>query len=204
MKKDLAGSTYCNGRFEVNSTVNTIKNGIHIANLTLKAPKVDLAVNGNVTKLNQKFPYISFQTTINKSRSENIITLLPGEENLLPDFNFYLLKKHVFYSDVIGHINVKGIANNPELFGNVLITDGYLSERIPNTSKGATVKLSMDKQIMHLDANVQTDPSEEVNVTGDFKLFTNRRSDLHITSTKNINLSKVYKVIMPLHNIMRI
>lgn len=203
MKKDLAGSTYCNGRFEVNSTVNTIKNGIHIANLTLKAPKVDLAVNGNVTKLNQKFPYLDLQTTINKSRSENIITLLPGEENLLPDFNFYLLKKHVFYSDVIGHINVKGIANNPELFGNVLITDGYLSERIPNTSKGATVKLSMDKQIMHLDANVQTDPSEEVNVTGDFKLFTNRRSDLHITSTQNINLSKVYKVIMPLHNIIK-
>lgn len=203
MKKDLAGSSYCNGRLEITSTINTLKNGIHIENMTLKAPKVDLAVNGNVTKLNQKFPYLDLQTTINKSRSENIIPLLPGEENLLPEFNFYLLKKHMFYSDAMGHINVKGIANNPELFGNVLITDGYLIERIPNTSKGATVKLSMEKQKLHLDANVQTDPNEEVDVKGDFKLFTNRHSDLHIKSTKNINLAKVYTVIMPLHNIIK-
>ncbi len=203
MKKDLAGSTFCNGRIDLKTTINTLKNGIRIENLTLKAPKVDLGISGDVTKLNQKIPYLDLQGTINNSRSENIIPLLPGEENLLPDFNFYLLKKHILYSNVMGHINVKGIANNPELFGNVLITDGYLIERIPNTSKGATVKLSMNKQIMHLDANVQTDPKEEVNVKGDFKLFTNRRSDLHITSTKNINLSKVYKVIMPLHNIIK-
>lgn len=203
MKKDIAGSTFCNGHIDLKSTINTLKNGIHIDNLTFKAPNVDLGIKGDVTKLNQKFPYLDLQGTINPSRSESIIPLLPGEENLLPDFNFYLLKKHVFYSNVMGHINVKGIANNPELFGNVLITDGYLIERIPNTSKGATVKLSMNKQIMHLDANVQTDPKEEVNVKGDFKLFTNRRSDLHITSTKNINLSKVYKVIMPLHNIIK-
>lgn len=203
MKKDIAGSSFCNGRIEIKTILNTLKNGIHLESLTLKAPKVNLAANGNITNLNKKFPYLDIQTTINPSRSENFITLLPGEETLLPDFNFYLLKKHIFYSNVMGHINIKGVANNPELFGNVLITDGYLIERIPNTSQGATVKLSMDKQILHLDANVQTDPREEVDVTGDFKLFTNRRSDIHIKSTKNINLLKAYNVVMPLHNIIK-
>lgn len=203
MKKDLAGSSYCNGRVEIESILNTVKNGININKLTFKAPKVDLAANGTISKLNQKMPYLDIQTTINESRSENLIPLLPGEENLLPEFNFYLLKKHVFYSKAIGNIQVKGIANNPELFGNVLITDGYLEDRIPNTSRGANVKLSFDKQILSLDANVQVDPKEEVDVKGYFKLFTNRRSNLHITSTKNINMSKVYKVIMPLHNIIK-
>lgn len=203
MKKDLAGSSYCNGRLEIKSTLNTLKNGIHIESLTVNAPKVDLGLKGSITKLNQKYPYLDLQTTINKSRTENLIPLLPGEEQLVPEFNFYLLKKHVLYSDAIGHINIKGVANEPDLFGNVLLTDGYLTERVPNTPQGATVKLSMEKQMMHLDANVPTDPTEEVNVVGDFKLFTNKTTDLHITSTKNINLAKVYKVIVPLHNIIR-
>ncbi len=203
MKKDTAGSSFCNGRLEINTTLNTLKNGIHLENLTIKAPKVDFAASGNITKLNKKIPYLDIQTTINPSRSENIIPLLPGEENLLPDFNFYLLKKHIFYSNIMGHINIKGIANNPELFGNVLITDGYLIKRIPDTTEGATVKLSMEKQMMHLDANVETAPNEGVDVTGDFKLFTNRRSDIHIKSTKNISLLKAYNVVMPLHNIIK-
>lgn len=203
MKSDRAGSTFCDGRLEIKSTINTLKDGIHIENLTLNAPKINLAANGKVTQLNKKFPYLDVNATINESRSENIITLLPGEEKLLPEFNFYLLKKHVLYSDVMGNIQVKGIANNPELFGNVLISDGYLEKRIPNTKKGATVKLSMDKQMMHLDANVETDPNQKVDVTGDFKLFTNRRSDIHIKSTEKIDMLKAYNVVMPLHNIIK-
>lgn len=203
MKNDRAGSTFCNGRLEIKSTLNTLKDGIHIENLTLNAPKINLAANGKVTQLNKKFPYLDVNATINESRSENIITLLPGEEKLLPEFNFYLLKKHVLYSDVMGNIQVKGIANNPELFGNVLISDGYLEKRIPNTKKGATVKLSMDKQMMHLDANVETDPNQKVDVIGDFKLFTNRRSDIHIKSTEKIDMLKAYNVVMPLHNIIK-
>lgn len=203
MKKDTAGSSFCNGRLEIKTTMNTLRNGLYLESLTLNAPKVDLAASGSITNLNKKIPYLDVQTTINPSRSESFIPLLPGEENLLPDFNFYLLKKHIFYSNVMGHINIKGVANNPDLFGNVLITDGYLINRIPNTSKGATVKLSFDKQILHLDANVETDPKEEVDVTGDFKLFKNKRSDIHIKSTKNINLVKAYDVVMPLHNIIR-
>ena len=97
---------------------------------------------------------------MNESRSENIITLLPGEENLLPEFNFYLLKKHILFSDIMANLEVKGSGLDTEFFGNVLISDGYLIKRIPNTEKGATVKLSLNKQVMQLDANVKTDPKE--------------------------------------------
>lgn len=203
MNPDLAQASYCNGKLTINSNIETLKNGIHIDNLSIKGKNIDISASGDVTKLNSRIPDLNIKTVLNPSRSENIITLLPGYEKLLPEFNFYLLKKHNFFADVMGNLAIKGKANEPEMFGDFLISDAYLIKRIPNTKEGARVKLSLKKQIMHLDAFVETDPNENVKVVGDFKLFTNRRSDLHIKSTKNINLSKAQEVVLPLHNILK-
>lgn len=203
MNPDIAQASYCDDNLAIKTEIETIKNGIHIDNLSIKAPKVDFSANGDITKLNARIPDLNVKTVLNKSRSENIITLLPGYEKLLPEFNFYLLKKHILYSDVMGNLEIKGRANAPEMFGSVLISDAYLIKRIPNTKEGAKVKLTLNKQIMNLDARVATDPGEEVTVKGHFKLFINRRSDLHLKSTKNIDLAKAQAVVLPLHNILK-
>lgn len=203
MNEDLAQATYCDGKLTINSNISTIHNGIHIDKLSLNADKIDFSASGDITKLNSKMPDLNIRAILNKSRSENIITLLPGYEKLLPEFNFYLLKKHILYADVMGNVEIKGQANQPEMFGNVLIDDAYLIKRIPDTKEGARVKLSLNKQIMTLDAHVTTDPKEEINVNGKFKLFVNRNSDLYIKSSKNINLAKAQAVVMPLHNILK-
>lgn len=203
MNEDLAQASYCDDVLTIKSTLETLHNGIHIDRLSINAPKVDISASGDITKLNNKIPDLNIKAILNKSRSENIITLLPGYEKLLPEFNFYLLKKHILYSDAMGNLEIKGKANAPEMFGNILISDAYLIKRIPNTKEGARIKLSLKKQMMNLDAWVETDPKEELTVKGDFKLFTNRRSDLHIKSTKNIDLAKAQAVVMPLHNILK-
>lgn len=203
MNSDIAQSTYCDGLLEIQSTIKTLRNGVHFDKLTINAKNIDIAANGDVTKLNSKMPHLNLKVALNPSRAENIITLLPGYEKLLPEFNFYLLKKHIFYANAMGNIEIKGVANSPELFGKFLITDGYLIKRIPNTKEGAKVELSLNKRTMTLHANVATDPKEEVDINGTFKLFVDRRSDLRITSTKNINLAKAQEVILPLHNILK-
>lgn len=203
MNEDLAQSTYCKDTLTIKSDIETIKNGIHVNDLSISAPKVDLSASGDIKDLNEKIPYLDVKTVINKSRTENVITLLPGYENLLPEFNFYLLKKHILYADALGNLDIKGKANAPEMYGDILLSDAYLIKRIPNTKEGARIKLSLNKQIMHLDGWVETDPKEEVTVIGDFKLFTNRHSDLRIKSTKNISLKKAQEVVLPLHDILK-
>lgn len=201
--KDSASSIYCKDKLEIKSNVSTIKNGIEINDFTVNAKDVALLVRGNITKLNAKYPVLNLSTTIHNTRSEKVIPLLPGEEKLLPDFNFYLLKKHVFYSLVNGHIDIKGRANSPDLFGKVLIEDGYLTNRIPNTPAGATVKIELEKNILSLNTFVPTDMEENVTVNGKFILFRDKTSDVYIKSTKNINLKKAQTVLMPLHNIIK-
>lgn len=203
MNKDLAQSSYCDGILTIKSDIETLRNGIHINSLSVKAPQVDVSANGDVTRLNEKIPYLNVKTVINPSRTEKAIPILPGYENLLPEFNFYKLKKYIIYADAIGHLDIIGKANAPEMFGDILLSDAYLIKRIPNTKEGARIKLSLNKQIMHLDAWVETDPNQEVTVIGDFKLFINRRSDLHIKSTKNISLEKAIVVVNPLHEILK-
>ena len=201
--KDSASSIYCKDKLEIKSSVSTIKNGIEINDFTVNAKDIALLVRGSITKLNAKYPTLNLSTTIHNTRSEKVIPLLPGEENLLPDFNFYLLKKHIFYSLINGHVDIKGKANSPDLFGKVLIEDGYLINRIPNTPEGTTIKIALNKNILSLDTFVPTDMEENVTVNGKFILFRDKTSDVYIKSTKNINLKKAQTVLMPLHNIIR-
>lgn len=201
--KDRPSSIWFDDRLEIKNDISTIKNGLNIHNFTIKAENIDLTAQGKVSKLNAKYPYLDLKTTINNTRSENIIPLLPGEENLLPEFNFYLLKKHVFYSLVNGHMDIKGKANAPDLFGKILVSDGYLTTRVPNAPRGATVKMDFNKNIMGLDVLVPADPEESVAVRGKFLLFKDKTSDLYITSTPNINLKKIQPVLLPLHNIIK-
>ena len=201
--KDQASSIYCKDKIEIKSSVNTIRNGININNFLINSKNITLLVKGQITKLNAKYPNLNLSTTIHDTRSENIIPLLPGEEHLLPDFNFYLLKKHIFYSLINGHIDIKGKANSPDLFGKVLISDGYLINRIPNTPSGALIKIDLNKNILSLDTFVPTDTNENVTVNGKFILFRDKTSDIYIKSTKNIDLVKAHTVIMPLHNIIK-
>ena len=203
INKDLAQASYCDGILTIKSDIETLKNGIRINSLSAKAPQVDISASGDVTKLNEKIPYLNLKTIINPSRTEKAIPILPGYENLLPEFNFYKLKKYILYANAIGHLDIIGKANAPEMFGDILLSDAYLIKRIPNTKEGARIKLSLNKQIMHLDGWVETDPNEEVTVDGEFKLFVNRRSELHIKSTKNINLKKAVDVVNPLHEILK-
>lgn len=201
--KDRPSSIWFDDRLEIKSSISTLKNGINIHDFTIKAKNIDLLAQGNVSKLNAKYPYLDLKATINNTRSENLIPILPGEENLLPEFNFYLLKKHVFYSLVNGHMDIKGKANAPDLFGKILISDGYLTNRIPNAPRGATVKMDFNKNIMALDVLVPADPNESVAVRGKFLLFKDKSTDLYITSTPNINLKKIQPVLLPLHNIIK-
>ena len=203
MQKDLASSIYSKNPLKLRGDISVIRNGIKINNLKLLSKNIDVFMNGTVHKTKAKFPELDLKTTINHVSGADLLPLFPGEENLNPDFNFYKLKKYIIYGNATGNIDIKGEADYPNLYGNVLLTDVYLVEPIKDAPKNGVLKINFNQHNMRLNAHVHTNKDEYVDVNGNFKMFRNRYTDLYIKSTKNIELVKVKKVLMPLHEIFK-
>ena len=88
-----------------------VKNGILINELKILSKGIDSYITGSVLKLNTKKPQTDLKISLNKSRMESLIPLLPGEESLVPDVNLYKLKKYPYYGDILGNLEVKGNTN---------------------------------------------------------------------------------------------
>lgn len=203
MQKDLASSIYSDYPLKITTNTNIIRNGVKINDLKVKSHNIDFFVNGNILKTNEKFPTLDLKTTINNVSGKELLALFPGDENLNPDFNFYKLKQHVIYGKATGNIDIKGKADYPNLYGNVLLSDVYLVEPIKDAPKNGTLKIKLNGHQMNLEAHVLTAPTEYVDVKGSFRLFRNRYTDMYVKTTNNIEFTKAIKVLMPLHDIFK-
>ena len=170
--------------------------------MSLSGEKINTAISGKITKLTSKFPMLDLDVKINNTRTENIIPLLPGIEDLVGEINLLTLKKTGFWGNIQGNLNIKGKADFPDVTGNITVTDGYLLQPIPNSPK-ATIKLDFIGQKLILDAHVPTTPVEYVDVKGPIELYRQRNADLKITSTKHVDLQTAEIVLNPLHEILK-
>ena len=114
--------------------------------------------------------------------------------------NLYLLKQTVFKGDVIGNLEIKGKATTPDVRGNVMVSNAYMVQPIPNTEK-ATIKLAFLGDKLNLDVKVPTSPTQTVWVKGPINLYT-KYSELMITSTDSVDLKTAQIVLNPLHKIL--
>lgn len=200
-KDDFASSIHCKDKLEIKTDINTIKNGIEINELKITAKGISAFSSGKVTRLNAKIPTVDLKVNINKSRAENIIAVLPGSADLSPDINLLLLKKTGFWGDVMGNLEVKGKADYPNVYGNILVSDAYVLKPIPNADK-ATIRLSYVGEKMNLDVVVPTGRTQAVYVKGPINLDKGRNAELNITSTDNVDLKTAQIVLNPLHEIL--
>ena len=203
MQKEKARSIYSDNKISLQTDIDTIKNGLNIRNMKILSKGIDLNVNGRVTKLDSKMPYLNMDVAINKSRTENFIPLMPGEENLIEEVNFYALKKNPFYGDITGNLNIKGKANSADVTGKILVTEGYLNKPLPNNTQKAVIKLTFNGQKMAMDVKVPASLTETVFVNGDVELYNHKNADLSIKSSKNVDLKIAQTVLNPLHEILK-
>lgn len=200
-QQDISKSIYCKDKLTVTSDVSPVNNTLEINNIKVLAPNINLQFSGKIDKINTSSPTLNIITTINKSRTEAFIPLLPGIE-IPPDLDLYVLKQNPFYGDIVGHLQIVGNHLTPELNGNILVSNGYLIKPIKN-AKGATIKLSFKKKIMNLDVFVPTGNNQSVSVKGPIDSYPPRNADLKITSTNNVDLATAQFVLNPLHDILQ-
>ncbi len=203
IEKDLTASIYNKNKIDINTNLSLINNGIEINELKIKSKGIDTLISGKIEKINSKKPTTDLQISINKSRIEDILPLIPGEENLVPEFNLYLLKKYKYYGDIIGNLEIKGALPEPAVTGNILSTEGYLVSPIPNNTPKATIKLAFKGNKTTLDATVPASQTQTVFVKGDIELYKSKAADLTIKSTNNVDLKTAQNILNPLHEILK-
>ena len=198
---EKASSIICNDKLEIFSDINTIKNGLELNDFKITSNGIHIFSSGSITKLNNKIPDVNLKITVNKSKAENIISLLPGISDLTPDIDLYLLKGTGFWGDVTGNLEVKGKADYPDVHGNILVSNAYMVKPIPNAQK-AIIKLSYTGNKMNLDVEVPTSQTQAVYVKGPILLNKERTADLYITSTDKVDLKTAQIVLNPLHQML--
>lgn len=201
LQEDKAASVYCKDKLTVKTDITTIKNGININEMSVSSKGISTNIKGIISKLNAKLPVLSLNVTINKSNIEDILPLLPGEKDLSPDIDLHLLKETGFWGNVIGHLEVKGKADYPNVTGNILVNNGYLLKPIPNADK-AVIKMIFKGQKLDLDVVVPTGANQAVYVKGPIQIYKDKNADLMITSTNEVDLKTAQIVLNPLHEIL--
>ena len=203
MQKDISSSIYCPEKMVITSTLFLDNNALFIENLQAKSKGINTQLSGKITDLNSKSPEVDIKLAINPSKVEAFLPLLPGDKNFQNVFNLYLLKKHKYYGNIIGNLNIKGDYLEPNITGNILSTYGYLEKPLPNNTPKATVKLTFNGAKTYLDATVPASHSETVFVKGDIELYGSKSADLKITSTQNVDLKTAQNILNPLHQILK-
>jgi len=188
-------------KVKIISDINFINNGIEINDLKVTGDNINAFASGKITKLNAKIPNLDLKIGVNNSKAENILPLIPDIPNLSPDMDLILLKQTGFWGDASGNLEIKGKADYPNVYGNVLVKNAYMVKPIPNAEK-ATIKLAFRGDKMDLDVKVPTSPTQTVWVNGPINLDKDRSADLHITSTKDVDLKTAQIVLNPLHDIL--
>ncbi len=200
-KDDVKASIYFKDELKVQADINTIKNGLEIYDLKALGNGINLSLSGKVTKLNRKLPQLDLKVAVSDTKAENVLPLLPGEADLSPDIDLLLLKKTGFWGNASANLEIKGKADYPNVYGNVLVKDAYMVKPILNAEK-ATIKLLFTGDKMDLDVVVPTSKTETVFVKGPINLDKEKKADLYITSTKNVDLKTAQIVLNPLHDIL--
>lgn len=198
--KDSAKSMIFPNLLNIDADFNLTSKIINFNSINVNAKNIHTTIRGSISNyLDKTLTAINMNVQLDKSRVEDIVNILPPI--ITEDFNVYKLKKYKFYGDVIGNFSVKGDVYEPDVIGDVFIDNGILIKPIPN-AKGATVKLDFTGRYINFDVFVPAGGAEKVWVKGGVELYNVKYADMHIWSTKNVDLATAEEKVVPIHEIL--
>ncbi len=200
LMKDNTKSIIFPEKLDINSTFNMTRKLINFQNIELKSKNINATLNGTVSDyLDKSLTLLNLNVCLNKSRVEDIISMLPAI--VTEDFNVYKLKKYKFFGDAIGNFSIKGDIYEPDIAGNVFINNGILIKPIKNAG-GATVKLNFTGRYVNFDVNVPAGGQQRVWVKGGVELYNVKYADMHVWSTSQVDLQTAEEKVVPIHEIL--
>ncbi len=200
LMKDSAKSMIFPELLKIDADFNLTSKIINFNSVNINSKNIHAVLNGSFSNyLDKTLSAINLNVQLDKSHVEDIVDMLPPI--VVEEFNVYKLKKYKFFGNAIGNFTIKGDIYEPDINGDIFIENGILTKPIPN-AKGATVKLNFTGRYINFDVFVPAGGTEKVWVKGGVELYNVKYSDMHIWSTKNVNLATAEEKIIPIHEIL--
>ncbi len=201
LMEDSAKSMIFPNKMLIKSKFNINRKYIKFENIDIESDKIHAFIDGKISDyFGKTMPTIDLKIRLNKSRVEDIVKLLPAFK--VEEIDVYKLKKYKMYGEALANFRVRGRLPEPEVIGDVYIEDVILTKPIPQTSKGATVKLNFSGKQANFDVAVPTGNLEKVWVKGSQELYNIKYADLIVKSSENVNLKYAQDVLNPLHEVL--
>ena len=198
--KDNNNSILLPSEITVKSSFNIKTKEITINSAEINSKNINLIIKGKIRDyFGKTMPTLDLNIAVNKSKVEDFINMLPAFR--IEDIDTFALKKYKFYGDVIGNMSIKGRLPEPELYGNIFVDNGILTKPIPNTTKGASIKVKLTGRYISYDVYVPAGFSQKVWVKGTQELYNIKYADLTVKSTEDVDLQQAEIVVNPLHEI---
>ena len=199
--KDSAKSIIFPANLNVKSKFNITRNYINFDDIDVDSKNIHMSMNGRLSDyFGNAMPTLDMNVRVNKSRVEEIIDLMPPFK--VEEIDVYKLKKYQFYGEALANFSIKGRLPEPDIVGDIYINDGILTKPIPNTTKGATIKLNLVGKHVNFDVIVPAGGLEKVWVKGSQELYNIKYADLIVKRTESVNLKVAQEVLNPLHEIL--
>lgn len=189
------------GRIHLKSDALLKGSSLSIPNFSVNTNKVTAKISGSIDKIDSNKPFLDVDFKMLNVRSEDIADLLPycHKFDEVAKISVSVIKNAGFYSDVNVDLNIKGDYLKPKIFGDIKITDAYVTRPINKAPKNADIIIKYIGDKLKLNVNVPTDVNQSVSVDGAIDVYNDSYADLHITSTPMIDLSEAERVLMPVH-----
>ena len=187
-------------KFEINSKHRIIKDTLETESLSVVSDGINCEFQGVIKNIYSKTPLFDLKSSVSVSDMRKGALILPPL--ITPDINIPKLKEYPFYGRMKGELKIKGLFPNPDIFGNLAVSDGVLIKPILNASKNADININFAGQKLFLNVTVPAGGREMVYVTGDITIYGEKYAHLKIKSTPAVDLKTAEFVLNPLHEIL--
>lgn len=170
---------------------------LKINNYSILSKGLDIKGSGVVKNYDTDKPFLNITTKITNTDGKTFINFIPSEGAAPKHPNqVRMLKKYNYNGVLNGEFNVVGKLPEPNIYGDLSFKDVYLIEPIKNTKK-ATIDVKLSGDIVGVQAFIPV-YNEYVNVVGYNKIFDDEYGEYYVTSSKNVDLSIVRKILVPI------
>lgn len=174
---------------------------ILLESVDVKSKNIDITFDGKISNyFGKSMPTLNLNFRINNSKLEDVINMLPPFNT--EELNAYKLKKYKAYGNILSNFSIKGRLPEPEIIGDLYLSDLVVLKPIPNTNKGASVKIKLIGKYINFDVNVPAGGKEKVIVNGTQEIYNIKFAELSVKTTETVNLHSVQNVLNPLHEIL--
>lgn len=187
-------------QLNINSVHELKGDGFNISKMEIKGENLFSTLSGEISEIISKNPKFDLKIIADIKDLRGGALMLPPL--ITPDINIPKLKRYPFYGKMTGDLKIKGYFPEPEIFGNIKVTDGIMINPIPNTTQGANINIDFKGKKCSLDVVVPAGGKEIVYVSGDITLYGESFANLKVRSSASVDLNVAENVLNPLHQIL--